>query len=353
GYIALIDRVYQTGETFFGTELPFQLSPGADQPPQTHYYNFTYQAYREADEIVGVSIFAYDVTEQVLARQQREAQQQQLHRLLEQAPVAIAIFRGPEYVIELANPAVCTLWGRTPAQARHKPLFELLPEAAGQGFEELLDGVMATGVPYVAHELPSFIDRHGRRDTVYWDFIYEPLPDSTGAISGVTVVATEVTAQVRARQQVEGLNEALASTNGQLQQLNEELRAANGQLTRTNVDLDNFIYTASHDLKAPISNIEGLLAALQTELPAEVAQAEYVGPILTRMLDSVNRFKQTISHLTDVSKLQKEFAPTVEAVRLAAVIDAVCLDLAPLLHETQAQLTVDVTDTPLLFLSAK
>ncbi|HEX8425710.1 PAS domain-containing protein [Hymenobacter sp.] len=77
-----------------------------------------------------------------------------MQRLFGQAPVAIAIFRGSRYVTELTNPAVCAIWGRTQAQAQHTPLFELLPEAAGQGFEKLLDAVMATGQPYVAHERP-------------------------------------------------------------------------------------------------------------------------------------------------------------------------------------------------------
>ncbi|MGI4821976.1 MAG: PAS domain-containing protein, partial [Janthinobacterium lividum] len=45
------------------------------------------------------------------------------------------------------------------------------------------------------------------------------------------------------------------------------LRDNNEELTRVNVDLDSFIYTASHDLKGPITNIEGLLAALTDELP--------------------------------------------------------------------------------------
>lgn len=72
---------------------------------------------------------------------------EQLQGFFEGAPVAVAILRGPRYVIELANPAVCALWGRSPAQAVGTPLFELLPEVAGQGFEELLDGVLATGVP--------------------------------------------------------------------------------------------------------------------------------------------------------------------------------------------------------------
>lgn len=88
-------------------------------------------------------------------------------RAFEQAPVAVAVFRGANYVIELANAAVCALWGRTAAQALGTPLLELLPEAVGQGFEELLDGVRATGVPYVARELPSKIDRGGAVVTVH------------------------------------------------------------------------------------------------------------------------------------------------------------------------------------------
>ncbi|QKG59164.1 PAS domain-containing sensor histidine kinase (plasmid) [Hymenobacter sp. BRD128] len=331
GFVALLDRVYQTGETYFGQELPLALDGPDGAPAEPTYYNLTYQAYREDGQTVGISVFAYDVTRQVLAQQEREAQRRQLRELFEQAPVAIAVFRGPRYVIELANPTVCALWGRTPAQALHTPLFELLPEAAGQGFEQLLDEVMATGVPYVAHELPALIDRDGRRDTVYWNFVYQPLHEGT-EISGVTVVATDVTDQVTARQQVQALN--------------QELTSANEQLTRTNVDLDNFIYTASHDLKAPITNIEGLLYLLRAELPADVAQSEYVAPGLTHLFDAVERFKRTLNHLTEVSKLQKEHAPADTAVDLAAVVEGVRQDLAPQLRDTDAQLRVAVTGLP-------
>ena len=80
------------------------------------------------------------------------------------------------------------------------------------------------------------------------------------------------------------------------------MTAANEQLVRTNVDFDNFMYTASHDLKAPISNIEGLLYLLQEELPAEVAQDAEIGPTLTRMLDSLERFKRTIDHFLSCKK---------------------------------------------------
>jgi PAS domain S-box-containing protein len=138
-----------------------------------------------------------------------------------------------------------------------------------------------------------------------------------------------------------------------IDQNQRELRDYNAQLTRVNVDLDNFIYTASHDLKAPISNIEGLLDALLAELPPETTAREPVQPILHLMQDSVNRFKRTIEQLTDVSKLQKEHSLPTEPVDLAAVVRDVRLDLEPLLQSTGAELEVDVEAAPRVMFSEK
>ncbi|MDQ2769921.1 MAG: ATP-binding protein [Bacteroidota bacterium] len=132
-----------------------------------------------------------------------------------------------------------------------------------------------------------------------------------------------------------------------------ELRLNNEQLTRVNVDLDNFIYVASHDLKAPISNIEGLLSVLLQELPATPAQSPEVQHVLALMQDSVNRFQRTIEHLTEVSKLQKEHAPATAPVDLAAVFHDVQLDLEPLIRSTGATLDLDVQTAPWVSFSEK
>jgi PAS domain S-box-containing protein len=141
------------------------------------------------------------------ARVEAERQREWLHSLFMQAPTAIAIMRGPRYVIELANPLVCRIWGRRPEQVLDKPLFDALPEAAGQGVEELLDGVLTTGVPYVGTELPVRLARleGGAIEEVYFNFVYEPLRDARGQVWGVIVVASDVTELVRARQHTEAL----------------------------------------------------------------------------------------------------------------------------------------------------
>jgi PAS domain S-box-containing protein len=131
-----------------------------------------------------------------------------------------------------------------------------------------------------------------------------------------------------------------------IDQAQRELYENNEQLTRANVDLDNFIYTASHDLKAPISNIEGLLQALLLELPAVGQSSGQVQPLMAMMQDSVERFKRTIEHLTEVTKLQKEQIQPVAMVELGSVIQDVCLDLEPLLQESGGKMEIDITACP-------
>lgn len=135
-----------------------------------------------------------------------------------------------------------------------------------------------------------------------------------------------------------------------LNEAQQELRHNNEQLTRANLDLDNFIYTALHDLKAPITNIEGLPGALQHEL-REVPAAK-TGEV-PMMQDSVERFKRTIDLLTDVTKLQKAHNEPVAPVSLVALIAEIELDLAPLIQQSGAQVRIEVGDCPQVSFSEK
>ncbi|GAB3635050.1 hypothetical protein GCM10027422_06400 [Hymenobacter arcticus] len=328
GFLELVARVYETGEAFSGTELPLVITQPTG-PPLVRYFNFTYQAYHENGVITGVSVFAYDVSEQVRARQERDAGLARMQTVFEQAPVALALLAGPTYVVEVANPAICELWGRSLAEVLRQPLFEVLPEVVDQGYPHILDEVRRTGMPFVAQELPAQLVRQGRSEKVYFHFVYQPLINEQGQVTAVVIVATDVSQRVLARQQ--------------LAQANAELRTTNAHLTRTNADLDNFIYTASHDLKAPISNIEGLLLLLRKQLPAEARQAGLVPRVLDMMRGSIERFQLTIAQLTDLSRLQQAHAEPAEPLNLAAVVEAVRLDLAPEFEATDAQLTLDLT----------
>ncbi len=340
GFIELINKVYRTGETYFGVEMPFTVPSADGQLARDAYFTFTYQAYRENGQIAGISVFAYEVTEQVLARYEREAQQLRLHSLFMEAPAAICILDGPSLVFELVNPGYQELFpGR---DLLGKPLLEALPEIVGHAVYGTFRQVYDTGATHQEWDIrfPLARPEDGVLEDRYFNYIQQARFNEFGRVDGVLVFAFEVTQQVYARQQVQELNQELAAMNEELQATNAELGDTNTQLIHTNADLDTFVYTASHDLKAPITNIEGLLLALREQLPVTAQQAPLVARILDLMQDAVVRFQQTIAHLADIAQLQ--YSQAADTVDLAALVADVRLDLAPLLEATHATLTIDL-----------
>ncbi|MET4073805.1 PAS domain-containing protein [Hymenobacter sp. UYCo722] len=171
------------------------------------------------------------------ARAATERERANLRAMLDQAPVAMAVFEGPERRILVANERMAALWGRPLAEVLHRPLLEALPELRGQGFDTLIAEVMASGEAYAGTEAPAQMWRDGAMQTTYYNFVYQPLFDEQGRVRGVVDVATEVTEQVLTRQQIEAkerqtniLNEELAAANEKLQAANEEVRANNDSL---------------------------------------------------------------------------------------------------------------------------
>lgn len=138
-----------------------------------------------------------------LALEQANKGWENFRKLVDQAPVAIATFEGTDYKISIANELVLKYWGKTAEEIIDKPLFTALPEARQQGYEELLKSVLHSGKRVYANELPVTLIRNGNLETTYVNFIYDPMRDASGCITGVIVVSNEVTEQVQARRKIE------------------------------------------------------------------------------------------------------------------------------------------------------
>jgi PAS domain-containing protein len=74
-----------------------------------------------------------------------------------------------------------------------------------QGFKELLDRVRTTGEPFYAYEYPITLNRHGKEEILYFDFVYKPFYESgtDKRASGVISVGHDVTTQVLAAKKVQ------------------------------------------------------------------------------------------------------------------------------------------------------
>jgi PAS domain S-box-containing protein len=151
-----------------------------------------------------------DVTELniLMAREKRNIeavknQRKQLYSTFMQAPAGIGIFIGPNFVADLINPQLCKIYGQTQEALIGKPIFDVLTQAKGRGFEERLEEVRTTGQPYKGSEVLVPLVRNGVSEIAYVDFVYEPFREDNGTISGVIVVANEVTDKVMAKRQLE------------------------------------------------------------------------------------------------------------------------------------------------------
>lgn len=144
---------------------------------------------------------------EVLGVNALKTQRKQLYAIFMQAPVGIAIFRGADYIVDLINPPLCEIYGTTVKEMLGKSVFEVLHHAKGLGYEQLLDEVRLTGVPFKAQASAAPLMRNGRLETAYLNFVYEPFYEEDGTISGVIAVVIEVTEEVAAKQLIEEAEE--------------------------------------------------------------------------------------------------------------------------------------------------
>ncbi|MCW3113120.1 MAG: domain S-box [Segetibacter sp.] len=146
---------------------------------------------------------AKDATEKKRLEKAFESERQRLYDLFLHAPSCIGVLKGPNHVFETANPLYLQLIGKTDIIG--KPLKEVLPEAAEQGFIELLDTVYKTDKTFVANERLIKLDPNGNGEFVhkYLNFICQSNKNTAGIIEGIFFFAIDVTEQVEARHKIE------------------------------------------------------------------------------------------------------------------------------------------------------
>lgn len=123
-----------------------------------------------------------------------------LTTLFSQAPVALALLMGEAQVVEIANQQILDLWGKD-EKVIGLPLLEALPEIKDQEFPNILKGVYNTGITYKGNSVRAMIEKSGVLSECYFDFVYAPIFNN-GIITGVSVVATEVTEKVLSEQKL-------------------------------------------------------------------------------------------------------------------------------------------------------
>ena len=248
-----------------------------------------------------------------------ERQRQRLLGILFQAPVLVALLFGPTHQIELANEGFRQAFGYRPLVGR--TYREAAPELATQYSFELLDEVFRTGESFQASERLVHLDRtnSGRLDPCYYNVIYQATREVDGQVSGVCIIATEVTSLVVARQQVQALN--------------QELTAAVEGLHLSNVDLEQQVADRTHALLMTLQQLEQRRRQLATALAVE----QELGELKTRFVSMASHeFRTPLTTVLTSAELIADYpaaAQQPERLRHVAHIRTAVEQLNDLLEE--------------------
>ncbi len=119
----------------------------------------------------------------------------------------------------------------------------------------------------------------------------------------------------------------------------QQLRHHIDALQKTNAELDQFVYSTSHNLRSPLASILGLVSILQEETD-HAEQAHYLQLIET----SVHRLDSTISSIIDYSR-NTRVEVVAEPINFQGIIAEIIDSLYFLLHAVNVRVTIRLPDT--------
>ena len=143
----------------------------------------------------------------------------QIQSLFQQAPIAIQILTGANFTYELVNNRSLELVRKTKEEITGRTVDEVFPELRAQGFIALLEKVYSTGEIYVSDETQIDYYREGKKVQTFAKFVYAPLRDEQGTVTGIMVTGDDITAQVQARRRIEENAKLLTTLTETLPQL--------------------------------------------------------------------------------------------------------------------------------------
>ena len=315
-----IDQVLTTGEATWHEDhlVPIERNGQVEDV----YWTYGYSPVRDDDSrIAGVLVVVQETTLRIRAvvelekaRAAAEMARTRLSELFHQAPAFIAVLRGSDLVVELSNAEYDKLIGHRAILG--KPLFDALPDIRGQGFEEILLNVMNSREPFVGREVALEIvqRRNAPPERRYVDFVYMPIAEPDGSVSGVFVHGVDVTAQVNARHEVESAR--------------SEAEIARNAAVRANRVKGEFLATMSHELRTPLNAIGGYAQLMELGVHGPVTEAQRVA--LQRIQRSEQHLLSLVNDVLNFAKLEAgRIDYDITNVRLADVMSSVAPMVEP------------------------
>src|SRR5688572_4655679 len=192
---SLLDDVYTTGTPYYANESLAKLYRNGRM--EDVYFNFVYQPYREVDDrISGITVIAYECTNEVMAKHKIADSEKQLHLITDALPVLVAyIDKDKKY--RFNNKMYETWFGHKLDEIYGKTMNEVLGEKAYDELKPNVDQVLA-GRPVHFESLIAY--RDGGERYVTGDYI--PHFGSNNEVLGFYVAVSDISERKNSEQKL-------------------------------------------------------------------------------------------------------------------------------------------------------
>ncbi len=233
----------------------------------------------------------------------------------------------PDLRVEQASAAFCDFCGGKNL-GRTKPLLsEVMPEVAG--IEDALTGVLRGEAP--TFEIRRIMREHPGQPLTYASLLAVPRTAKRPG-DGLLVIVQDTT-------EIGTLEQKLSQQRNDIAVIQRELINTADVLRQRNQELDSFSYTVAHDLKTPLSVINGYVGIVRADLAGSIGERakKALGQIeaTVYMMSSIIHSLLLFAHLRDTSEVttKVDMAPVVKhsLERLASKIEerGVRIEVAP------------------------
>lgn len=245
---------------------------------------------------------------------ERQLAEQQVLDIIHAAPIGMLIV-DHDGVIGMANPEIERMFGYDKEELLGQKVDVLVPEGHRRYHAADRGGYTQKPDTRRMSSRPDLKGQHKGGTEVPVEIALKPLDTADGP--RVLATVADITERHQAKTKLNELN-------ADLQDKNEEL--------------EQFVYTASHDLKSPLLTIQGFTSHLLTDLGAQ--RFDRIESMIHRIQEGADRMRQNIDDLLEISRIGRVRGELV-LVNPGEMIRTVLADANAAIESTRADITVE------------
>ncbi|MBD3586763.1 hybrid sensor histidine kinase/response regulator [Salinimonas sp. HHU 13199] len=298
-------------------------------------------------------IFTFKTKPKVLVVDDRQAEREILHKLLSKLDVEVhSVDSGQaalhqlirdEYTLILLDIKMPIMDGiETARYIRTNPITENIPiiflTAYDQDDIDVLQGYKVGAIDYIIKPINEEI-LLSKVKTFIRSNLFEKQKEYEKILSELKLKNEKL--KQAEREALDRLEEANVAKE-LAQQAQRKLEEQKGELLRHTQNLEQFAYVATHDLRAPIINLDGMVKIFEKRGYVNSENEE----IFHRIEHSVSRVKNTLHDLIEVVTAKEALADEIFPLSFQKVFDETIEDLEIQIKDNDGQITADFTQAP-------